>query len=926
VAIKLKHLSTLAMALGLAACAPSPDELMTRAESALKSGDARSAEIDLKSLLQREPENAKARAMLGEAYTLSGNFGAAEIELEKAKELGAPADLIQVSSCRVLVAKGSFEDALKACSSDAATGEKKVQLQLVTGGALMALERPADARKVYQAVLQAQPTNIDALLGVAGSFQAEGDIGGATAVLDGAHDDFKNEARYWFAHGGLNAAAGKLPAAEADYKRASEKAKGPPDSNERVMSLGALSEAQARQGKFAEAEENTAKLVKLAPQNPLIRQLRAQVAAASGKLEEARTLLEELVVDQPQNYQAVTMLALVQIQQGNLDQAQGHLRQVVANQPQNVRAKRLLAEVNARLESPQESLADVKGALDQTQDNPELLAMAGRLSLASGDRQQGLTYLAAATKTGGADVQTQLDIANGYLMAGELDRALEVLQAMPADSAASRQRDVLMLATLARKGDAARVIEEAKAILQRSPKDAQVRNLVGGVYAAINRTDLAREQFDAAAKLAPDDATAWINLGRLDLTQGKPDAAEANLKRGLEKDPKNLTATMGLGAVAALRKDTKSAEKYLLQAIADHPDVPEPRAALAQIYMSTGDVAKAKAVADAAAKENPNSAAMANVRGMILLAVQDLPGAVASLERAVQLEPKSPAFAINLARARVFNRDTPGALKTLDSALQAQPDSDSLLSMAASTALQSNQVEKAAGYVERLRKSAPDAPLTNILEGDLAMAQKRYKDALASYRRAGVRGKNSLIVLSEYGAASAAREPNPEAILESWLRDNPADVRVVPVLAERLRAQGASDRAITIYEAALAKQPENVVMLNNVAVLYDITGNPAKAEQMAARAYTNAPKAPAIADTYGWILFKHGKTAEARPLIEAAAKGLPDNAEVQYHLAAVLAKNGNQEEARRLLTKAVAGQMPADQKVEAQKLLQQLSK
>jgi len=72
--------------------------------------------------------------------------------------------------------------------------------------------------------------------------------------------------------------------------------------------------------------------------------------------------------------------------------------------------------------------------------------------------------------------------------------------------------------------------------------------------------------------------------------------------------------------------------------------------------------------------------------------------------------------------------------------------------------------------------------------------------------------------------------------------------------------------------------------------------------------------------------FLEGKTDQAYDLIREAANKLPDNAEVQYHLAAVLAKKGDKDEAVKLLRKAVSGQLPASVKPEAQKLLEQLTK
>ena len=52
----------------------------------------------------------------------------------------------------------------------------------------------------------------------------------------------------------------------------------------------------------------------------------------------------------------------------------------------------------------------------------------------------------------------------------------------------------------------------------------------------------------------------------------------------------------------------------------------------------------------------------------------------------------------------------------------------------------------------------------------------------------------------------------------------------------------------------------------------------------------------------------------------------PDDADVQYHYAAALAKTGKSAEAIPLLKKAVAGQLAAPASADAQKLLKQLAK
>ena len=131
---------------------------------------------------------------------------------------------------------------------------------------------------------------------------------------------------------------------------------------------------------------------------------------------------------------------------------------------------------------------------------------------------------------------------------------------------------------------------------------------------------------------------------------------------------------------------------------------------------------------------------------------------------------------------------------------------------------------------------------------------------------------------------------------------------MIGILAERKRAKGDVDGAIRLYEQSLKKAPGSGVLANNLAMLYIDKKDP-RALATAEMAYKALPKVPAILDTYGWALLMAGKTDQAVDVLRDAAKGMPDNAEVQYHLAAALAKSGRKSEALPFAQKAVAGKL-----------------
>lgn len=114
------------------------------------------------------------------------------------------------------------------------------------------------------------------------------------------------------------------------------------------------------------------------------------------------------------------------------------------------------------------------------------------------------------------------------------------------------------------------------------------------------------------------------------------------------------------------------------------------------------------------------------------------------------------------------------------------------------------------------------------------------------------------------------------------------------------------DLAIERYRKVLAASPNHVIALNNLAYALAVRKNqPQEALGLAERAWLLSRGSANVADTLGWIQHLLGNDAEAARLVGAAAKALPDNAEIRFHLAAVHAAAGALEAAERELAKAI---------------------
>src|SRR6266404_20108 len=84
-------------------------EHVQRARDFQAQGKLESAVIELRNALQQNPKNAEARLRLGEIYVDLGLGEQAELELNKAKELGTDADALKVPKGRALLLRGLYQ-------------------------------------------------------------------------------------------------------------------------------------------------------------------------------------------------------------------------------------------------------------------------------------------------------------------------------------------------------------------------------------------------------------------------------------------------------------------------------------------------------------------------------------------------------------------------------------------------------------------------------------------------------------------------------------------------------------------------------------------------------------------------------------------------------------------------------------------------
>jgi predicted Zn-dependent protease len=279
---------------------------------------------------------------------------------------------------------------------------------------------------------------------------------------------------------------------------------------------------------------------------------------------------------------------------------------------------------------------------------------------------------------------------------------------------------------------------------------------------------------------------------------------------------------------------------------------------------------------------------------------QQVDVALAELQRAANADPTNVERWHRLGRLQLGAGNPTAAQTSLRRAVDLAPQS-------AAARFDLGQAELALGAPSaarltgrQLQADFPRMDLGYVLEADIHAAAGDHQGAARLFERAYEQSPTFELATRAYRARQAAGFADGVAPLERWLEKTPSDARAWLMLGEAHEGAARQSEALSAYERVISLEPNNVIALNNAAWIHNQAGDPA-ALDYARRALARAPQAPAVLDTYGWILLSRGDVESAVTELRKAALGAPGTPDIQYHFAAALARSGDAMGAREVL-------------------------
>lgn len=434
-----------------------------------------------------------------------------------------------------------------------------------------------------------------------------------------------------------------------------------------------------------------------------------------------------------------------------------------------------------------------------------------------------------------------------------------------------------MQAVLGRRDEALKSIDT---FLAANPKDVIGESMKVSLLlekgGADNLKNAAAISDDLAIN-APNNPRIQMLTAQAALAKGEVDHATARLQQAAKLEPRSTAPHLALARIDELRKNYSG-----MLAQADAALAINNRDENAHLYRivaltGTGSFAAAKTEAEQLARDSSRTRQAEMQLGIIALREKKYAQAQDYFQKVYREGDQDVSPLAGLVTSLIAQNNSDRALALLAAQERRTPDSIPTQSLTAATAQAVGKYDLARSELQKVADESPDSAQVQIRIGQLERQRHNWKAAIEAFEKAH------------------QLDPKIKGI----------DALIGVVQDE----SGDKTTAIASYRKALAENPDNPLIMNNIAYLLTETGGDlAEANRMATDSLRKAPQNASMKDTLGWVEVKQGNVAAALPVFSSLIRDNPDNVTFRYHYAVALLRSGDRTGAKQQLEQALSKQ------------------
>ena len=878
-----------------------PESFIQSAKEYIAKNEMKAAIIQLKTALQKKPDSAQARFLLGQALLESGDPVSAEVELRKAIDLKHPDTEVLPVLARALNLAAAYRKltsqyATVELAEPAAAADLKTSIAIAY--AWQGDKKQLDA--ALEAALKAVPDYGPARLVQARLKADERDFDGALRLLDQILAKTPDAYEAWQFKADL------LLATKTDLAAAREAlAKVLSIRKDFVPAHASMVTLLLAQKDMPAAKAQVEALKKIAPNHLQTKYLEGEVAFLSQDYKTARESAQQILKILPDDLKALQLAGAVEFQGGSLVQAEILLSKALQLAPNGAMTRRLLAQTYGRSGDMGRVLETLAPILESPAADAESLGLAAQAYLQTGDVSRAETYFARAAKLNPTDVKIRTAMAITQFSKGNTDQGYSELQQIAA-SDTSAVADMALISAYFRQGKFDAAVMAIDALEKKQPGKPLAADLRGRVQLARNDFAGARKSFEAALAIDPAYFPSVAKLAGLDLVDKKPDQARQRFDAVLKADPKNVQALM---ALAELREKSGGSvdevASLLAGAVRLNPTVVAPRMLTVEHFMKHKNVKAALTAAQEAVAARPDSAELLDALGRVQVSAGETNQAISSFSKLAEMRPKSPQPQLRLADTYIAMKNNDAARQSLKRALAVAPNLIAAQRGLIALELAAGRPAEALAVAKSVQRAPGSEVLGSLLVGDVEASQKHWDSAAAAYRDGLKKTANIELAMKLHAVlSSSARPAEADKFATGWVKEHPLDATFVQYLGDRALSRANYPLAETHYLEVTRMQPANPVAYNNLAWLTNQLRKPG-ALAYAEKANALRPDQPAFMDTLATILAASDQVSRAIEIEKKAVQLQPQHAPFRLNLARLYMQAGEKSHARAELDELV---------------------
>jgi len=900
-----KYITTIIAAfivLGLFSCSPKKDniELISEAKNQFQKEEYSAAIINLKNILKAEPKHAEARFILGDIYFQQDDLANAEESIEKAIKNGYTSLDAVLKLSKIKLTLNKFEEVLTLLDKKAFTNDfDKTFALLLQGQAKVNLDNLKAATKLIKQANKVSSFSIHAMYGNALllAYNNKADL-----ALDAIEEVINKDKRYtdaWLLKGNLHVSINENKnAAEAYLKYLKLKPK-----NIAIKVL--VAQNFMRSGEYNLARPHIETLSKAFENNATVNVLASQLAYIDKDFSLAKQLADSAALAS-NNALAQMISGLSSYHLEDFENSYYQLNAISELLPKDHQVNKTLAILQLKLGYHDEfatSLNNFDNTSSLSTEDAGLYASLGMEAVQQGDKENAkkMFELAVTLAPDNAELQTQLGI----------------LKLSNTDTDAG--------------------IGDLKKALAINPNLSRANIALAMSYLQSNQTTAAQKVANDWRIEEPENILAHILSGNIALKSSDTDNAIKHFKKAVSLDKSNITPLYSLALIATNQERYDESDKYLHQLISIEKEYPRAYQLMINNALKTGKKNNLKATFQQLIAETPTVLWPRIILSRRQINDTEYADAIETLSSISDFPVYPNLYFTQLIEAHIKNDNTSQISATFELWQKHQKDNAmayitqinffekqkkyqsalttsklalkqdklknhiQLLTLESYYLLTTSQTETARRKIRKLVTLSPNNPFILRLQGQLAMADKKYSDAIQFLSKSFELKPNTFTGM--YLATSYKNNNEHQQginFLNAALKEDPENVSFKKYLAQ-LSISKAPQNAIQQYRTIIETNPKDVASLNNLAWMLLETGNSNEALIYAKKAAELAPKNPQVLDTLGIILIKEKQVSAGINALTSANRILPKDIEILIHLVKALKQNNENEKANLLI-------------------------